>query len=182
MDRMWAPSEVSSLDEEAKEDAIMKEQIERRETERAVLAPVMKKKADAEAKKLDLMEKLAQAEQAGEEEDRKLASAATFLSLGDVEENRREELRMVLKNINAMDMFVEEFKTRVQALSVVSSIGAGEALKLSELHYRSVGSVVAILAESNMEGFPSIEEIEVNAIERLKEQDPGYFDQPAVRL
>ena len=76
LNRMRSPSEVSNLEDEAKEDAVVKEQVERREAERAVLAPAMKKKAKAEAKKAKLMAELAKAEQ---DDDEVLVFPCVFL-------------------------------------------------------------------------------------------------------
>ena len=91
---------------------------------------------------------------------------------------------MMLKNTNAMDLFVAKFVARAKNAGVFNAIGADEAMgmamELSECHYRSVGGSVELLSGFPLEGMPSIEELDQRAMERLKEQDPQYFEQPEV--
>ena len=67
-------SATESIGKEAAIDAVLKAEIAKREATRAALAPSLKKKADAEAKKNALLEQLAAAEQDDNEE------VHTFLS------------------------------------------------------------------------------------------------------
>ena len=80
----------SALAEEAKRDAAAMLAISTRNAKRGVLAPMMLKMTAAEAKKQAVLELLAQAEQEAVEDTRKLESSAAFLSLDDVDQEKRE--------------------------------------------------------------------------------------------
>ena len=80
----------SSFKDEAERDAAEMLAIQSRDDKRGKLAPMMMKMTATEAKKAAAMEQLALLEQEAEDDARKLESATAFMSLDDVDKDKKE--------------------------------------------------------------------------------------------
>lgn len=108
-------------EEQRKEDEQLKKKIQERDMERKALEPQIKKTKEQEAKKARLAQELLDAEQAEEDEQRKLEVSASFCSLGGISEDKKEELREQLKAMGAIDMCMEKWVQRQK--EIVASAG-----------------------------------------------------------